>query len=40
MRISKEQRELLKKNILALLPNAAIYLFGSRADDDKKEMRV
>ncbi|MDO8803545.1 MAG: nucleotidyltransferase domain-containing protein [Elusimicrobiota bacterium] len=36
MRISGEQRELLTKNILALLPNAAIYLFGSRADDNKK----
>ena len=36
MRISTEQIELLKENILALLPNAAIYLFGSRADDNKK----
>lgn len=36
MRISKEQIELLKKNILTLLPNAAIYLFGSRADNTKK----
>jgi len=36
MRISGEQRELLKKNILELLPDAVIYLFGSRVDDRKK----
>ena len=36
MRISKEQIELLKKNILTLLPNAVIYLFGSRVDNNKK----
>lgn len=36
MRISKEQIELLKNNISALLPNAVIYLFGSRVDDNKK----
>ena len=36
MRISTEQIELLKKNILALLPNAVIYLFGSRVDNNKK----
>lgn len=36
MRISKEQTELLKKSILTLLPNAVIYLFGSRVDDNKK----
>jgi len=36
MRISTEQAEVLKKNVLALLPNAAVYLFGSRADDSKK----
>lgn len=36
MRISTEEATLLKKHILALSPNAAIYLFGSRADDDKR----
>lgn len=36
MRISTEQVELLKKNILTLLPNAVIYLFGSRVDNNKK----
>ena len=36
MRISDEQIKQLKKNILSVLPNAAIYLFGSRVDDNKK----
>ncbi|MBI5892614.1 MAG: nucleotidyltransferase domain-containing protein [Deltaproteobacteria bacterium] len=36
MRISTEQKNLLKKEILALLPDALIYLFGSRVDDSKK----
>ena len=27
---------MLKKNILALLPSAVIYLFGSRVDNNKK----
>lgn len=36
MRISDEQKKLLKKNILTVLPNAVIYLFGSRVDNNKK----
>lgn len=36
MRISKEQAEYLKKSILAFLPDAKIYLFGSRVDDQKR----
>lgn len=36
MRISHEQIDFLKKEILAVLPDAVVYLFGSRADDNKK----
>lgn len=36
MRISTEHIDFLKKEILAVLPDAAVYLFGSRADDNKK----
>jgi predicted nucleotidyltransferase len=36
MRISDEQANFLKKEILALIPDAEVYLFGSRADDRKK----
>ena len=30
------KKKLLKKNILTVLPNAVIYLFGSRVDNNKK----
>ncbi|MFH1562438.1 MAG: nucleotidyltransferase domain-containing protein [Nitrospirota bacterium] len=36
MRISHEQIDILKKEIIAVLPDAIVYLFGSRADDNKK----
>lgn len=36
MRIPKEQLEFLKKEIKATIPDAVIYLFGSRVDDTKK----
>lgn len=36
MRISPEEANFLKKEISAILPDALIYLFGSRADDGKK----
>ncbi len=36
MRISSEQIDFLKKEIRAVLPDAVIYLFGSRMDDQKK----
>lgn len=36
MRISDEQRDFLKKEIVAVAPDAEVYLFGSRADDKKK----
>lgn len=36
MRISSEQTDFLKKEILALVPDAVVYLFGSRVDDRKK----
>lgn len=36
MRISPEQVDFLKKEILSFLPNAVVYLFGSRVDDQKK----
>ena len=36
MRISQEEANFLKKEISAILPDALIYLFGSRVDDDKK----
>jgi len=36
MRISPEEANFLKKEISALLPDALIYLFGSRVDDGKK----
>jgi predicted nucleotidyltransferase len=36
MRISREQIDFLKNEILAVVPDAVVYLFGSRADDEKK----
>jgi len=36
MRISPEEANFLKKEISDLLPDALIYLFGSRVDDGKK----
>ncbi|MEW6620293.1 MAG: nucleotidyltransferase domain-containing protein [bacterium] len=36
MRISAEQLEFLKREILLLVPDAVVYLFGSRVDDKKK----
>lgn len=36
MRISREQIDFLKKEIMSALPDAVVYLFGSRADDNKK----
>lgn len=36
MRISREQIDFLKKEIKAILPDAVVYLFGSRTDDNKK----
>lgn len=36
MRITKQQAELLKNNILDILPNSKVYLFGSRVYNDKK----
>jgi predicted nucleotidyltransferase len=36
MRISSEQIDFLKREILALVPDAVVYLFGSRVDDRQK----
>jgi len=36
MRLSLEKINLLKFTILSILPNATIYLFGSRLDDTKR----
>ena len=36
MRFSQEEADFLKKEITAILPEAFIYLFGSRVDDCKK----
>jgi predicted nucleotidyltransferase len=36
MRVPREQLMFLKEQILARTPNARIYLFGSRTDDDRK----
>jgi len=36
MRLSLEKINLLKSTILSILPNATIYLFGSRVDDTKR----
>jgi predicted nucleotidyltransferase len=36
MRISQEEANFLKKEISDILPDASIYLFGSRLDDGKK----
>ncbi|MBU0700764.1 nucleotidyltransferase domain-containing protein [bacterium] len=36
MRMLHEQVDILKKEITAILPDAIVYLFGSRVDDNKK----
>lgn len=36
MRVSTEQIEFLKQEILAIAPDAVVYLFGSRIYDAKK----
>ena len=36
MRIPSEQIDFLKREILALVPDAVVYLFGSRIYDGKK----
>ena len=36
MRLSLEKINLLKSTILSILPNATIYLFGSRVDNNKR----
>ncbi|MBU0568546.1 nucleotidyltransferase domain-containing protein [bacterium] len=36
MRISVEQIDLLKNKILSILPDAVVYLFGSRIDNNGK----
>ncbi len=36
MRVSKEQLEFLKRQVKNYLPKAKVYLFGSRADSQKK----
>ena len=36
MRLKKEISEFIKANVNARLPNAEVYLFGSRVHDDQK----
>lgn len=36
MRLSKEKIDCLKETIKSLIPDAKVYLFGSRIDDSKK----
>lgn len=36
MRVSSEQIDFLKREISAFVPDAVVYLFGSRVDDRKK----
>lgn len=36
MRVPKEQLDFLKDQVKKYLPEAKVYLFGSRADDQKK----
>ena len=36
MRLTDEKIRFLKSTILSILPNAKVYLFGSRVDDSKK----
>lgn len=36
MRFSEEQINILKNKIISILPDAIIYLFGSRTDDNQK----
>ena len=36
MRVSHKQTDFLRDSVHQYLPDASVYLFGSRADDDKK----
>ncbi|MFA6408902.1 MAG: nucleotidyltransferase domain-containing protein [Gammaproteobacteria bacterium] len=36
MRIEPEQLQFIKKSVKKFLPNAKVYLFGSRIDDKKR----
>lgn len=36
MRLDPKQRKFLKESILRILPDATVYLFGSRTDDQRK----
>jgi uncharacterized protein len=36
MRLQKEKAEFLSQEIRKILPDAKVYLFGSRADDNQK----
>jgi predicted nucleotidyltransferase len=36
MRLSKEEIKLLKDKLKTISPNAQLYLFGSRVDDNKR----
>ncbi len=36
MRISEQEQNFLKQSILSIIPDAKVYLFGSRAKDDEK----
>ncbi len=36
MRLESKKRSLLKQSIIKILPQAEIYLFGSRTDDTRK----
>lgn len=36
MRLTQDEREIIKKTILTFIDDAKIYLFGSRVDDNKK----
>ncbi len=36
MRLDPRQQDFLKKTIMGILPDATVYLFGSRTDDQRK----
>ncbi len=36
MRLDPRQHDFLKKTIVGILPDATVYLFGSRTDDQRK----